>query len=57
MLRCEDCERETADDELGWLAVVLEVDPDTGKRVVLIYCPDCAEQFEDYGTSLTPIDS
>ena len=57
MLRCEDCERESEDDELGWLAVALEVDPDTGKRVVLIFCPACAEQFEDCGTSLSPIDS
>lgn len=56
MLRCEDCDRESTDDDLGWLAVVLEVDPDTGRRVVLIYCPDCAGQFEDYGTSLSPID-
>jgi hypothetical protein len=57
MLRCEDCGRETNDDERGWIAVVLKEDPDTGKRVVLIYCPDCVEQFEDWGTSLSPIDS
>ena len=57
MLRCEDCKRKSADDEPGWIAVVLEKDPDTGRRVVLIYCPDCAGQFEDCGTSLSPIDS
>jgi hypothetical protein len=57
MLRCEDCGRESRDDERGWLAVVLEQDPTTGKRVVLIYCPECSEQFEGQGTSLSPIDS
>jgi hypothetical protein len=53
MLRCEDCGRKSSGDERGWLAVVLERDPHTGKRVVLIYCPDCARQFEDYGTDLS----
>jgi hypothetical protein len=46
-----------ADDEHGWVAVVLQSDPDTGGREVLIYCPDCAEQFEGEGTSLSPVNS
>jgi hypothetical protein len=54
MLRCEDCGHVSADDEDGWIAMVLESDPYTGKRVVLVYCPDCAEQFEGEGTSLSP---
>jgi hypothetical protein len=56
MLRCEDCDRESTDDELGWLAVIHEIDRDTGKRVVLIYCPDCADKSEDYGTRVSAID-
>ncbi len=56
MLRCEDCDRESTDDELGWLAVMHEIDGDAGKRVVLIYCPDCADKSEDYGTRVSPID-
>jgi hypothetical protein len=55
--RCEDCGRESSADEPGWIAIVLEEDPHTGKRVVLIYCPDCAEEFDDYGTKFSPTDS
>jgi hypothetical protein len=54
MLRCEDCGLLAADEEHGWVAVVLERDSDTPEREVLIYCPDCAEQFEGEGTSLSP---
>jgi hypothetical protein len=58
MLRCEDCGRRAADDERGWIAIVLERDPDTGERVVLTYCPDCAEQWEKgKGQSVSPTDS
>ena len=57
MLRCEDCDRKPAKDELGWLAVMHEIDRDTGKRRVLIYCPECANQSEDYGMRVSPIDS
>ncbi len=57
MLRCEDCARESSGDERGWIAAVLKRDPDTCERVVLTYCPDCAEQFEGEGTSVSPTDS
>jgi hypothetical protein len=57
MLRCEDSGWVSGDEEDSWIAVVLEIDPHTGQRVVLINCPRCAEQFEDCRTSLSPTDS
>jgi hypothetical protein len=57
MLRCEDCGKEAADDERGWIAVVLKQDAENPKREVLIYCPNCARQFAGEGTPVSPIDS
>jgi hypothetical protein len=53
MLRCDDCERESK-TPTGWVAVVLDK-PEQGRPVLLIYCPDCADQFE--GENVTPLDS
>jgi hypothetical protein len=47
MLRCEDCGRESRDDDRGWIVVLLEKDAYNPKREALTYCPDCARQFED----------
>jgi hypothetical protein len=53
-MRCEDCKREWDVGDAGWIGVRLEQDPKTGEPVVLLYCPDCAEQFERKGDEVAP---